>query len=333
MSSTHGRPTTALSKEEEVERREAEHMLYLRRREMRAAAWIAAILLALTMYFGALNALLLYREYPKPFGLKLSQSKGSQLVASYRPAIIWRSHAGYQGVVRRPILLLGGARIPSASSRRHGSDPMIGLDQLAELRIVVPSGTTPGLHQGRLLLDRVSGDPDLPEQLSQAVKVGVIGGFWSSWWLFGSWLIVMLIFLTLFYAFCVWMFPRPAGRIYVQQSGGTIPRKGHVELKMRRLAYLMPWKRSSVPLRTIAKRAALPHFDLPAGSLEFRTRDIPYLDWTGVTTSCRPLRLGHGQTYTPGMILPRCGIAEPMYADNFVCSGDGHVYTVFRYEC
>ena len=333
MSETPGLPAAALSKEEEAQRRELESLLSIRRREMRAAAWIASILIALTVYFGVLNAVLLYREYPQPFGLELSQPSGLHLVASYRPAILWRSHADYHGVVKRPTLLLGGAQIPSASARRSRTDPVIGLNQLSQLRIVVPADTTPGLHEGRLLLDRVSGDPDLPEHLSQPVKVGVVGGFWKSWRLFGGWLVGVLIFFCLFYLFCMWMYPRPSGTIYLEQYGGTSSRKSHVALKMRRLAYLMPWKRSSVPLRTIAKRAALPHFDLRAGSLEFRMRGIPpYLDWMGVSPTGRALRQPHGHNYKPGAAFPRCGIAEPMYEDRFVCRASGHFETVFYYE-
>lgn len=332
MSDSQGRSSTGLSRAEEAERRELERMLYIRRREMRTAAWIAAILVALTGYFGALNAYLLYREYPHPFGLKLSQAAGSHLVASYRPAIMWRSHSDYRDV-RRPILLIGDERVPFASARRNESDPVIGLDQLAELRIVVPSDATPGLHEGRLLLDRISGDSDLPEHLSQPVKVGVVGGFWNSWRLFGGWLVGMVIFLCLFYLFCVWMYPRPFGTIYFQQHGGTIGRRCHVSLKMQRLAYLLPWRRSSVPLRAISRRAALPYFNIPGGSLEFRMRGIPpYLDWTGVAAAGRALRQPHGQRYTLGGNLPRCGIAEPMYADDFVYKGGGNIETVFRYE-
>ena len=273
MSGTEPQRGVALPTREE---QEARLWAGVRRQESSWATLFAAILLLLTLYFAGLNAYVLRNAVPRPLRLSLEVPAGTQLSGAYRPQLIWKPMAARPGQVVRPILWIGDEAL-----RDSGASRLVELGRSSDLRFTVPQNTTGGTHRGTLLLTRVSGDSSLPATVSAPVSIGVTSGFWRNWFILRDWAIFALVAAAGFYLFCMMVYYPPGGALRVVRLGPTVPYEKNIVVRMRPMAWLMPWKRSIVPLRWIWKRVGIGSNAIK-GNLDFENSAQPYLCLPGV---------------------------------------------------
>ena len=294
------------------EKRNYEKWASGRRKELRIAALAAALILLGTIYFGGLNAYLLYREAPEPFHVAVTQPAGADIQAEYRVTVSWQPMEGPSRIPIRPSVLVHGIAVPLASARPSPSDPRFRTGESAELDFVVGGDCTPGVHEGWISLQKVSGSPDAQTTLTSPIKVQVIGGLWRRWYLLRDWLIASFGLLALLYAFFFSFSQVPSGEISVEYHDGRLNYPpAYVALRARRLALLMPWKRPALPLAPLFKKAGVPACGF-AGEIVFKMRNHPAL-FLAPAAADRVYRLFPGAVFQPGQPLQSCGPVEVVW--------------------
>ena len=306
-----------------------------RRKELRIAGLASALILLGTLYFGGLNAYLLYREAPEPFHVVVTQPAGADLQAEYRVTVSWQPMEGSSHTPVRPRVLVHGVAVPPASDRPSASDPRFRTGESAELNFVVGGDCTPGVHEGWISLQKLSGSPDAQETLSSAIRVQVIGGLWKSWFLLRDWLIASLGVLAALYAFFFLLSQVPSGEMSIVYNDGRLNYPpSDVQLRTRRLALLMPWKRPTLPLAPMFKKAGVPACGF-AGEIVFKAHLHPAL-FLVPTAADRVFRLGPGALFRPGKTLQPCGYIEVMWDnEGFIAFAEVRnrpPYVVMRYK-
>lgn len=238
----------------------------LHRSERTMAILVACALGLSTLYIVALNAWILREAVPPSFTLGFSAPPGAA-GATYAATVEWDPAPAGEALVR-PRIYLHDELLPEDDASRIA--PRIALGSQAALRIDVPAATSPGLHRGELVLRRDQGaTSELPELLTAPLSVEVTSGIWGSWFVVRYWLAIVVALGALFYLACWIQFPAPQGVLVVREP----PRR--LGLRMRPIAWLLPWQRSSVRLRTLWRRARLPVAPRLDGELLFVAPGIP----------------------------------------------------------
>lgn len=306
-----------------------------RRKELRIAGLAASLIFLGTLYFGGLNAYLLYREAPRPFHAVVTQPAGADIQAEYRVTVSWEPMEGPSKITVRPRVLVRGIVAPPASARPSAAEPRLRTRESAELDFVVDGDCTPGVHDGWISLQKVSGSPDAQETLSSPIRVQVIGGVWKSWFLLRDWLLASLGLLALLYGFFFIFSQVPSGEMSIEYHDGRLNYPpADVPLRTRRLALLMPWKRPALPLAPMFKKAGVPGCGF-AGEIVFKARYHPAL-FLAPATANRVFRLGPGASFRPDQTLQPCSSVEVVWdKESFI--GFAEVrnrppYVVIRYK-
>jgi hypothetical protein len=276
-----------------AEEQDAQLWAGVRRQERSWAALFAAVLAILTIYFAGLNAYVLHKAVPRPLRLRLEVSAG-QLRGSYRPQLIWRNPSGD---VVRPIVWIDG----EALREGFGATRLVEVGRSANLHFTVPQNTAGGTHEATLLLTRVSGDEALPATVSAPVTIGVTSGFLKNWFILRDWAVFALAAAAGFYVFCTVAYYPPVGSLRVVRLGQAIPYEKTICLRMLPVAWLLPWRRSVVPLRWIWKRAGMKNRSL-AGQINFVFSTQPMLELPSVRR---------------GKVLKRLSNAPPAATEHF----------------
>ena len=306
-----------------------------RRKELRIAGLACALILLGTLYFGGLNAYLLFREAPEPFNAVVTQPSGADIQAEYRVTVSWQPMEVPHQTPVRPGVWVHGVAVPAASARPSSADPRFRAGETTELDFVVGGDCTPGVHEGWISLQKVSGSPDAQETLSSPIKVQVIGGLWKSWFLLRDWLIASLVLLALLYAFFFLFSQVPSGELSIEYHDGrlTYP-AADVALRTRRLAMLMPWKRPALPLVPLFKKAGVPACGF-AGELVFKAHNHPALCLAPAARD-RVFRLGTDALFRPGQTLRSCGSVEVVWdKESFIAFAEVRnrpPYVLMRYK-
>lgn len=264
------------SVDERDERRSYERWAAVRRTEVRLVFAVFALLVVLTGYFAVLNVYVLLGAAPNPYTLRFEVPTGTEESATYGVHVEW-DETGLREPVHRPRLLLNG-RFPLPNHPESGSPPTVALGGVHTIEIQVPPGTDSAVHRGKLVLERVAGSTAFPGRLDSPVVVGVSGSVWQNWFVLRDWILMMLALGGFLYILCLLAFPAPSGSLLFQDdlSPSRVP-VAVVPLRTRNLAWFAPWKRSSISIRWIWKRARI---QLPLqiqGEMMFLTRSIPVL--------------------------------------------------------
>jgi hypothetical protein len=304
----------------DTEERNAQLWANVRRQESSFAAVFAGLLLLLTLYFAGLNAYVLHNAVPRPLRLSLEVPAGARTRGTYRPQLIWQRPAT-AGLVR-PVVEIDGQAVQEGFEATR----LVELGRASELRFTIPRTATGGMHEGTLLLTRVSGDESLPATVSAPVSIGVTSGFWRNWFILRDWAFVALIAGALFYLYCVMMYDPPAGSLRVVRLAQSFPYEKNIPLRMRPVAWLLPWRRSVVPLRWIWKRAGVSHKSL-AGHIDFVLSMLPILDLPDVRKGKVLKRSCNAPPEAAEPFGPACGMADNI----FTCEIDALDRVEIRY--
>jgi len=320
-------------KEDQQESRDAEQQRWAetRRTEVRLVIWIVSVLILSTAYFTCLNAYVLVKAEPRPFYLAFDHP-ASLSNGAYSIALTWSPMDTSESLVRPQLLLDGTTDLASMDGRAT-------LGQSYTVQIRVPANTTPGVHVGSINMHQIGTIEDLPDSFPPIpVTIEVTGGFWNSWFLLRDWLIFVVALGLILYGFCVLNFPKPSGFLIVSSGsdGSAPPRK--VALRMRKIALLLPWRRSSIPLAALWKEA---RFSLPLktrGEVFFLFDQMPVLFTMRRQRSYRFEKtiseVGMVDSYDiPDEAFLPCGRIDIMYTHNLCRYGNGSDQSVLlRYS-
>jgi hypothetical protein len=184
--------------------------------------------------------------------------------------------SGAEGV-QRPVVRIDGEIVPAQPASPGSGAPVLDIHRASEVSIQVLGATPAGTHSGSLVLERVSGAGSLPRTLTTRITVEVTGGFWRSWFLLRDWLLFVVVLAVLLYGFCLWNFPPPSGFLGLCEADGRQIGPIQIRLRLRRVAWLLPWERSTVPLGWVWKHSAAKFTLNPRGEMVFLYRGIPAL--------------------------------------------------------
>jgi hypothetical protein len=228
----------------------------VRQQEIRFVLLTVIVIALSTAYVAFLNAYVIAQGEPSPYVLQIDKSEGFAETAVYAVRMQW-DPVPVQEAAMRPVVTLQGRPVPNVGDAEASLQLAPRVEPSSPYAVVVrvPGGVTPGTHSGRLVLDRVGGDADLPPRLTTPVTVGVTGGLWTSWFLLRDWLLFVMFMVAVLYVFCLLVFPPPSGMLTVLRWDGGVPRKTRLFLRTPRLSWLAPWRRSTVSLRTVWRRA------------------------------------------------------------------------------
>ncbi len=275
---------------------------------------IVSFLSLLTLYFAMINAYVLRNAIPAPYRLTFDvPSAGAE--ASYAAVVSWRADPGSARIVR-PIVTLDGQTVPDNQAAGRVE---VRLRKSHEIRVDVPMNSAAGRHEGQLVLTRISGPTDLEPSLTLPLRVDVEASLWNNWFILRNWLGVTAGVSALLYVVCIAFFPAPAGTIILRDDAEKKRvRRLRVPLRVRTIAWLFPWWRSTVPLSWVWRRAGIGSRP-PFGSLVFYTSDLPIL--IGAKCPARAtLKIGNS-AYPLGDI--ECSAERPV----------GAVEVVFQEKC
>jgi hypothetical protein len=284
----------------------------------RFATWILAVLGACTVYFGMLNAWMLANAEPAPFGISLETPGGASLDGVYRAGMAWKPSVRSG---EEPDVFVDGI------AARGQNGPRLEIGHPAKLDIRVRATAATGLHEGQLVLERVSGSGEAPQVLSVPIRVEVTGGFWQSWFVLRWWLEIATVIWVLFYLVCLVAFPAPSGEVIVHRIASGMDVSHHVPLGTLWTGRLFPWTRSAVPLGWIWKRAYISSAPID-GQLQFMIRGMPVLQHIPLRRGARLVRLG--QTAVPRLETKYapCGPCEPMSDFHFAVEAESPRQTI-----
>lgn len=255
-------------------------LLQSSRSERRAVAWTIGFLSIVTVYFAALNAYILVKAAPRQYRLQFE--KPVDAIGHYAVGVRWTS-----GGPAAPRVLIDGVTVPEANE--HGRpNVVVSLNRASFLNVRVGASTSAGNHEGELLFRRIDGPAELPSVLRTPILVNVSAGVWNNWFVLRYWLIVVIVCLLLLYAFCYWYFPAPEGKLLISafDRSSSTP----VDLRMSRIAWFLPWKRSTLPLKHLLLNAGVPRHLAVNGEIAFvETHMVPQLS---VFTSRIAMRVG-----------------------------------------
>jgi hypothetical protein len=273
-----------------------------------------------TLYFGGVNAYLLMHARPRPFVLSFEQLGSEQLAGTYHARLEWKEMAGRNVV--RPTILLDGLPMTEASHSSAGAHQDFSLTQTLTVQIDVPPLCTTGNHSGRLIFERAGGPDLLPPQLETPVAVEVTGGFWTSWFLLRDWLIFASVVGLVLYVSCICFFPPPTGSLAIYRYGSARRKAG---LPMPASAWFLPWRRSSLPLSYIWKKAGFGGVSRVDGEIWFLERDLspmllirrcrPPEQLTVCAHDCDDLSEAVGEDFSP------CGPMDQMFRERVYKQG------------
>jgi len=303
------------------EERDAQLWTGVRRQEGSFATILTAVFVLLTAYFAGLNAYLLYRAIPAPLQLSVEAPAGTSMQGSYALQLIWKPMQRDASPVR-PELMIDGVTL----SRQYARPPEVELGRVSDVRMIVPSKTTAGLHEGSLVLTKVSGPETLPKSSAVPVSVQVTGGFWQDWFLLKYWGSFSIFAMGGFYLFCTVAYYPPTGSLRVIRSSGNLTQERSVPLKLRPLAYIFPWKRSVIPLAHIWKQAGV-NVNAVAGDLQFVITAQPIL----FVPRVRRGRILKRAMNAPAIAADSFGPAVRMADSIFTCDIDAHHRVEFQY--
>jgi hypothetical protein len=251
-------------------------------RDIRFVVFVATILGVLTLYFLSLNVYVLLRDEPPTYELEVEAAGDPNLRAMI--AVVWDSDCGTPDVIRPRLLVDDGEQI-----RELSSDLLVPPGKPLELRVDIPRGCTPCRHEGFFRLTEISGQGTASSSHEVPIDIEVRGGWLRPFWIFLSWLAVMAVAMVVVYGVCLLCFPPPSGRLFFDDRTdlGLVSRP-FVALRMRRSAWLLPWRRSTLPLAYIWKRAKIRAPLRSVGEVLFFTSTMPaLLLFSGRKTSWR----------------------------------------------
>lgn len=243
-----------------------------RRRQVRFAGFLVGVLALLTAYAVALNVAVLYQSVPSPYTLDLESGLVPDAAASYSASVRWRVPADAPGV-SHPAVFLGNRAIPVGSGFQAAGVPVEG-----HALSIRPESASSGTHEGDLVFTRRGSNKELPEEVTLPIRVRVTSGFWSSWFVVRDWLILASLVCACVYLFCVVVFPAPSGELHVLVSSAGHTRHCRLPLQRPRLAWLLPWRRSTLSLSRLLRDARSPV--LARGEIQFVSSTLPVL-WLG----------------------------------------------------
>ena len=243
-----------------------------RRREIRILALIA---LSVGL-FGAwwIGANLWQLSKAEPPGLTLSiRGPGAFAGITYLAGIRWLPADVEVGP--RPRLLIGDRELTPLAAGAASVPVAVG--QPVPLQVAVASETGRGRHRGEVLLRPVESESGAPE-LRIPVDIEVVGGIWSRSWSTARWgLIATAALVVLFYGFCLLVVPSPRGTLSVALDGDPRP-EARVRLKPPWYSILRPWRRSWIPLQSLARRSGIGELARARGGLLFLGSTLPLLE-------------------------------------------------------
>ena len=262
-------PDDAETRQKIDEDRRAASQAASTRKAIRTVMLTGTFLALSTLYFGGVNAYLLMHARPRPFVLSFEQLGSEQLAGTYHARLEWKEMAGRNVV--RPTVLLDTLPVAETSHSSAGAHGDFSLNRTVMVQIDVPPLCTTGNHSGRLIFERVGGPDLLPPQLETPVAVEVTGGFWTSWFLLRDWLIFASVVGLVLYVSCICFFPPPTGSLAIFRGYGSPKRKAG--LPMPASAWFLPWRRSSLPLSYIWKKAGVRGVSRVDAEIWFLDRD------------------------------------------------------------
>lgn len=226
-----------------------------RRKQRRWFALVALMLLALTAWFFALNAVIIERSRPGSYTLRFRHGVANAEQVRYRASAVWQGPDAEQAPGR---VLLRESR-GDASGRPLPAE--LDIRRSYALDLVVEPGVAPGRHHAVIRLEQIAG-PESAGDLSLPLAFTTRDDLWSNWFLLRNWLLFCLLVWGLVHLVCWLAFPVPHGALMVRHYGGSVPIPGSksamsrsCRLRRRRLAWLLPWLRASRPVGRLVKRA------------------------------------------------------------------------------
>lgn len=207
-------------------------------------------LLVLTLYFGVANFIVIIRNAPQPYKFMVEAVNSNDY---YTATLIWNETNSAENIIRPAIIINDGITMQQ-------SVPVpIEFNKEYKISISIPENCTLANHKGIIALKSLesknSGLP--PKEIRLDIEVN--GGWWNAWFVLRNWLIVSIIIMALIYLACIIFFTKPFGKIRFTEPEMKFLKVSptDVELKMMPVAWFLPWRRSTVPLKWIWKEAGI----------------------------------------------------------------------------
>jgi len=235
-----------------------------RRRFLRTAALIGACLVLAVLYCLALDLVVLSNSVMDPLFLTCDHRILDARSASYGLYVHWDSTD-----IVHPQLMLNDS-IPVPESRESATTFPLG--DLVKLQVVLPHGVESGLHTGDLVLTREQSRPKNPETAQIPISLDINGSLLSNFHFSVLLCSALLLISILFYLGLTLATPRPFGKLLFADPLRPDAPYRSARLKMRKIAWLCPWKRNVLPLKYIWNRNKIRPRMAVVGYLLFLTR-------------------------------------------------------------
>ncbi len=256
-----------------------------RRREAINLRWLVGLLVALTVYFGVLNLLVLLRMQPRPFRLELESSHYALTMPGTRLLLVWDPLDGAQTPAdqsTRPLVRVGSVDMTPVAPESLSTAQGVPVQGPTDVAVVFQPRTTVGRHEGKLVLAlpgvAAADWPTCP------ISVEFSGNPWRVWFILRTWLVVLIVLAAAVHGLCLMLFPAPSGHLLVHRSLSSVTPHAtsavqkSVTLTLRPSARLFPWQRASLSLTTLLEQGGAGALNCPEGTLWFTApRTAPVL--------------------------------------------------------
>lgn len=244
------------------------------RQTMTLIRWAILAFTLLTLYIMILNAISLYQANPSAYHYEVIHSDSGSSGSPLDLMVRWHRPQG--GV--HPVISLRSADGVMLTLVEEGTPIHILPNQEYVLELVDLSECTPGRHVGAVVLNSSDEASALPEAIrATTIDVEIIGGLWANWRFVGWWLVIASVLGLVVYGAALMQTP-PTGTIVFRRAGGSrLSGTTTLRLSPRPLSYLLPWKRSSLPLRYVMKLGKVGDASGIDGEILFIMRGLPVL--------------------------------------------------------
>jgi hypothetical protein len=206
-----------------------------------------AVLLLITLIAFYLNAVAISRASIQPFALDIVHNLGESNF-TYAVFVDWEGMP--ESSAPRPFLLINDSKI--ATNEQQAIE--LGAARLSKsiIEVVIPYGAQAGMHKGTLCFIKRSGASEFPSKLTVPLAIDVSASLWSDWRLLRTWCIGLFVIYAASWMTSLAIYPKPHGFLSVLDCNdpwANVP--AQIPIKQSGFTWLMPWQRSSVPLRQI----------------------------------------------------------------------------------
>lgn len=264
------------------EERTGDTLISSRKKELHKAFFLIIILLYGFVLCGLADGLKISRGQQLPtldlvFLNNLESVENVQMILS----VSWDAPPEGQTEIIRPLIVLNGTDTLQESAN---SGRPVTIDREISLALIVPKDCTPIAHTGEIRYQSLSGNPEIRSGYPITVAIPVSDSFWENWHLTKTYILVIILVLTLLYIGAAIANPRPYGKILF-----TAPQRGRhghqrvVRLRMPRIGWLIPTRRSRVSLRRVFRQAGVSvPFLIDAELIFLQRTSPPYLHIKGL---------------------------------------------------